>query len=383
MRRLVSRLPTSLDSVVTALLEKQSIPIDFVDFAICNLYQDRKRLDDWSAKFNARIAAGENPRLALNIVMTPQELHELQCDMRVLNDIKSIQSAPTPTCSQVCLLTHTNARGWPTVDPGMKDVYYRVGLHDELYKRVAMLQPRKRLLIIGNPGIDKSCCLNVLLWKALNDPLLPMPVVVRDIKGFHLFDPDHGYRNLGRNISAIVREMERVYKLQKVLLLHDCKSTSTSSLTFCDEIGTYQGFSIVLASSPDEDNYKEFVKVEGLARRFYYPPWTFDELKAVKPKLTQAGFDLIGGIPRHYDKEGQPSLRRVAAIRTAIETFKYDKHEPGEIPTIDGGSGNLTSKIVLWVPTDDYKSKTVQFVSLHASTLWLEKYTARALFQQN
>ena len=194
-----------------------------------------------------------------------------------------------------------------------------------------------------------------------------------------MFDPDHGYRNLGENIREIVREMERVYQLKKVLLLHDCKSTSTSSLTFCDEIGTYQGFSIVLASSPDEDNYKEFVKVEGLARRFYYPPWTFDELKAVKPKLTQAGFDLIGGIPRHYDEEGQPSEEAVEAIRTAIETFNYDQHEPGGIPTIGGESTKLTSKIVLWEPTDDYKRKTVKFVSIHAGTLWLDMYKVKAL----
>jgi hypothetical protein len=84
---------------------------------------------------------GVIPFLALPRVLSPETLHELQCAKDVYDGVKNAAHDVTEANKnpRVDLLTYPKT-AWPTVCTTQKVMYYRVALHDELYRRVKVLK---------------------------------------------------------------------------------------------------------------------------------------------------------------------------------------------------------------------------------------------------
>ena len=304
---------------------------------------------------------------ALKSILTRQVQHELQCDKAKYDMFKAVKLDEAGR-KLVYSLKLPQGQRWLVEETS--EIYYRPAVHREMWKQVDGLAKGDGLLLMGNPGIGKSCSLNVLLWKALNAPNHD-PVLLRDVDGYHFFDPVAGYRRLSPKPGLAKRELQALYGSagRRIILLHDCKSTATS-LKWDIDLYSKVLFSSVLASSPDGENFKEFEKAV-VRTTFVYPPWTLKEMQDVFPNISEENFYFAGPVLRSYVlPSGKLRQHLLASIENAISQI----HPKSNI--LDLTVHKESSKFVMLKPTSDYTKFTVDFVSTFAMSKYYERYSA-------
>lgn len=142
-------------------------------------------------------------------------------------------------------------------------------LWPEVVKRIMHRLPSRSrgALILGTPGIGKSCFLNYALVRLLELPKHERPAIVLDTAGYYaLIKPDgtvtHGSRET--DFKAELRQRSTLY-------LYDARQ------------GRYpMPFSarVLATSSPNREQYKD-LDVPDMAV-FYMPPWSLEELETYR-----------------------------------------------------------------------------------------------------
>ena len=240
---------------------------------------------------------------------------------------------------------------------------------------------RKGLLIIGHPGIGKTCLLDLLLsWHLFTNPQIP--VIAIALEDIHVFIRVNGKtpKRFVINPSKIEPD-EFVDQLKlwgmkpgdPLVVLHDIKGIllpykggllSKLAKTFV--------VTCVVASSPQYDNWKEFGK-EFAHSKFYLPVLSETEARDFVAKTHPAPvpsdatvsqwFYLVGGVPRH--------LADQATVDDAVKRQKLSAPKV-EYDPVASGTDNETNAIVCMVPVDEYHGTRFDFVSNNAFHLWMQ-----------
>lgn len=238
------------------------------------------------------------------------------------------------------------------------------------------------LLVKGHPGIGKSLLLDLLLsWSLFSYPT--MPVIVLAAEQTYLFVSGKRYTSMPS--TNFVHELPLLIpRGTQILVLHDIKTTQSLSYQCSLVRGLKRMYltTVVLASSPQEGNYKDFRK-DILDRIEYILPTLSAEeadryLSTVFPLLSNAEraniFYEVGGVPRHFNvREHALQLKRMS---TGAKSIKFDPF----VHTVPKESAEATIAVVAGVPSKDRTEYEVyDFVSRKARALWFEAVPAHEL----
>ena len=174
--------------------------------------------------------------------------------------------------------------------------------------------PGRGIVITGNPGIGKSWFLSYCLLRLANEKRTVFFESVRTDERW-LFKPD-----------GTVTQIKGDWPLE---------TGDPSTVFLFDPYGgaprepeRVTAFTVV-ASSPNEQNFKEFAKQTG-SQKFYMPCWTWDEIELILPHLpfeperARQRYEKFGGIPRYifgtekWDRE----LDDAIAITTCSDLYR-------------------------------------------------------------
>ena len=275
--------------------------------------------------------------------------------------------------------------------------------YDELYKLVDRCLADTstsfhNLLLTGNPGIGKSLgALNYLLLRTLTAQ--PNVVVVTiDLGHVEVFRVDKKQQSKAHRqrfplkfveaaLDAAQTHLEslRLPTTTKLLLLHDQKGGSLPfHQGFHDRLCLLFRVTCVLAASPKEDNYRNFLKctpsrdlLAGAAAdavfgvsQFILPLWSKDETKIfvdVEIPMFAPRFDdefkVRGGVLRNWGKE----MANVIADQDVAFSM-----ERLTLSAVMGRSLRIqtSSKLLGMVPSDNYRNvQRMQFVSQRVTTM--------------
>ena len=258
-----------------------------------------------------------------------------------------------------------------------------------LWKRLCELVgtegQEKGLLIKGHPGIGKTLLLDVLLsWSLHERPQMPVLTIAvgrcnlfvtlgGEKRRFQVHARSDAFPFMHEELLAM-----GIPKGAQILVLHDVKTVSSLryQISFIDALCRVFSVTCVLASSPMERNYKDFVKTMNKpSAHFVLPTLSYDEvaifLRHTNPALTEGDimdrFDKVGGVLRHL-----VDLKYVAAAaeiqRQALPTLKFDI---GTTPS-SSASERDTNKVVQLVPNADRTTTAAfDFVSDQARRLFI------------
>ena len=274
----------------------------------------------------------------------------------------------------------------------------RISEHPLVWQRLKDLRNMKLshagLLLVGHPGIGKTLFLDVLLsWSLHADP--KVPVVVIAAEGVTIFATVNGQQ---KRYYVAMEDFhpDEVCKLllrhcspdSEVIVLHDIKTSNTLCYKsgFIGTLAKEFRVSCVLASSPKEDNYKDFekdFKGYGVFDRFYLPTLTYDEAREYvihfARDCTAEDFDewyyAVGGVPRDLtnSKAVEDAKRKQ---KQAVKTLAFDI---GYKPETHGADED-THVLVQGIPYDDRRWVDVyDFVSGHARELWIGRQGKAAM----
>ena len=255
---------------------------------------------------------------------------------------------------------------------------------------------RKGLLIMGHPGIGKTLLLDLLLsWNLCTYPTQPVIVIAvgvvtvftnvdgetpkRHVTGMPLRDTLHFTRQLIDQLG-VPRGVD-------ILVLHDIKTEKSVSYQagLLENLIANFNITCVLASSPKESNYKDFVK-DISVDKFVLPTLSFAEIKEViqhlNPKILDEmaldWYKKVGGVLRHMKNESTVN-DAVTAQKESVRGLLFD---PGHLATHNTVATD-TNKLVQPLPSPDRRSVDVyDFVSEHARRAWFEHQDSTGALKQ-
>ena len=292
---------------------------------------------------------------------------------------------------------------------GQKNLVVRKQEYPPIWDLVhAMLRDHSQnahhLLVVGHPGIGKSCMLNYLLWRWASSDLAGTIIVVgytMDVLSVFYnkqrFDFDHqGIQNA----AELVGDLKKTGQIppSKVLLLHDLK---TEQLPFNNELYSallkHFPLTCVLASSPNGRNYHVYMQLATVVSDNQHStfgsnttrclgPWSKQEMQEYCTELSPLlyrdmkksvddAFDLAGGVPRSWEINAQSVKDKIDAavpFFTGLDTTEI--HKPTD---------NQKSALVAMIPdANRQRFGSADFVSAYVfHRVWeniLSCSTARA-----
>ena len=241
------------------------------------------------------------------------------------------------------------------------------------------------LLIIGHPGIGKTCLLDLLLsWHLFTHPQIPVvTVAVEALQVFIKVDGKTPKRFVIDQSDIKPSQFVDQLKLwgmkpgDPLVVLHDIKGMV---LPYKGALLSMLAWTFVVtcavASSPQYNNWKEFGK-EFVHSKFYLPLLSETEARDFVANTHPAPvpsdatvshwFYLVGGVPRHLTSQ--------AAIDTAVDEQEQSAPKVVYDP-VASGTDNETNAIVCMVPAAGYRRTRFDFVSNNACHLWMQHSTA-------
>ena len=237
-------------------------------------------------------------------------------------------------------------------------------------------------LIIGHPGIGKTCLLDLLLsWHLFTHPQIP--VVAIAVEEIHVFIKVNG-KTPKRFIvdQSDIKSYEIVDQLKlwgmkpgdPLIVLHDIKMSDQLPYQGVLLWGLTRTFVVtcVVASSPQYNNWKEFGK-DFVHSFFYLPVLSETEARDFVANTHRAPvpsdatvsewFYLVGGVPRHLTSQ--------AAVDAAVKKQEWSAPRV-EYDPVGSGTDNETNPIVCMVPAAGYRRTRFDFVSNNAFHLWVQ-----------
>ena len=200
--------------------------------------------------------------------------------------------------------------------PWVEDVYIRA-VYEEFYD---LVRQRRKVVVIGNPGIGKSLFGIYLLHRMIKEGV---PVVYFRSPYFYYFDRN-GTPALESGLG-ILQGKGAIYDAlytENACYIHDC---CTKGKVLHDEPHAR----LIVLSSPTEDNYADVVKDNSHAR-FIMPPWSMQEVQVLcaflganKDKVREK-FLNFGGIPRYIfgdDEASYEDTRKSQIISCSGDSF--------------------------------------------------------------
>ena len=202
--------------------------------------------------------------------------------------------------------------------PWVEDMYIRA-VYEEFYE---MVRQRRKVVVIGNPGIGKSFFGIYLLHRMIKEGV---PVVYFRSPYFYYFDRN-GTPAVGSSLDILSRKgaiFDALYAMKmNTCYIHDCCTKG--------KVVHHEPYArLIVLSSPTEDNYADVVKDKSHVR-FIMPPWSMQEVQVLcaflganKDKVREK-FLNFGGIPRYIfgdDKAGYEDTRRSQIIRCSGDSF--------------------------------------------------------------
>ena len=171
-------------------------------------------------------------------------------------------------------------------------------LHAELNRR-----SKQQYVVIGNPGIGKSCFALYVLYKALKNKTR---VVFQHQRTdtIYYFDPleSKAYKvNNGRACDYLI-------SISPIIYLYDCATKSRArTLLFRN---------VVVFSSPNHSNYADVLKDGAL--KIYMPVWSLEEIDHLHSKSypsipvdhVKHYYEVFGGIPRYIFGNGDKEVAK-------------------------------------------------------------------------
>ena len=251
------------------------------------------------------------------------------------------------------------------------------------------------VLIKGHPGIGKTMTLDFLLsWSLRSQPNRAVIVVSAD--GFTVFfvtpegakeryhAPTHS-TSVGALLSLLVKKL-RVPKGSTILVLHDLKTVA--SLPYQCALITKlhkSGFNVVcvVASSPEESNYKDFEK-DTDALTYCVPVLSYEEARAfasvVRPgeadSVVENDYFKVGGVPR-YLCSAETVDEAYKKQELALATLKWKSTSN---PFFDATFDDTNIKLMCPIPSEDRTEFIAfDFVSAAVRKRWLEKSAGAAM----
>ena len=169
-------------------------------------------------------------------------------------------------------------------------------LHAELNRR-----SKQQYVVIGNPGIGKSCFALYVLYKALKNKTR---VVFQHQRTdtIYYFDPleSKAYKvNNGRVCDYLI-------SISPIIYLYDCATKAPArTLLFKN---------VVVFSSPNHSNYADVLKDGAL--KIYMPVWSLEEIHRLHSKSYRSisadhvkhYYEVFGGIPRYIFGDGDKEV---------------------------------------------------------------------------
>ncbi|GAM24294.1 hypothetical protein SAMD00019534_074690 [Acytostelium subglobosum LB1] len=233
-------------------------------------------------------------------------------------------------------------------------------------------------VVIGNPGIGKSCFLYYLMAEIAKkkETMVIHSIHSNDEHSYYLYGYDlNGSPILKHGPKALV--VPYLTKKSTYFLVDSKKESNVAAKT-------------IIVSSPDPTQYKEFLKNDRTAR-MYMPPWEKDEVDHVRPLLypqvTQATLDDLwskwGGIPRFIlEKADNPAFQH--SLEQVIPTLNLDdclKCIGEEDPQAPG-----SHKIIQIIPIDvvgipKYGAMELRFSSKYVANVAVQAIEANNMQQ--
>ena len=245
---------------------------------------------------------------------------------------------------------------------------------------------RKGLLIIGHPGIGKTCLLDLLLsWHLFTHAQIPVVAVA--IGKYQVFIKVDGKTPKRFVIlQSDIKSTQFVDQLKlwgmkpgdPLVVLHDIKKPHELpyKMDLLNELKWNFKVTCVVASSPQHDNWGGFVK-EFVHSEFYLPLLSETEARDFVANTHPAPvpsdatvshwFYLVGGVPRHLTDQAVV----VAAVKRQERSVPKVEYDP-----VGSGTDNETNAIVCMVPDAEYSGTQFGFVSKNACHLWTQ-YTKK------
>ena len=248
----------------------------------------------------------------------------------------------------------------------------------------------KGLLIIGHPGIGKTCLLDLLLsWHLFTHPQIPVvAVAIGEYQVFIKVDGKTPKRFVIDQSDIKPSQFVDQLKLwgmkpgDPLVVLHDIKKTHELpyKMDLLNELKWNFEVTCVVASSPQHNNWGGFVKEFENYCNFYLPLLSETEVRDFVANTHHAPvpsdatvsewFYLVGGVPRH--------LRSQVAVDAAVSRQKRSAPEV-EYDPVAGGTDKETNAIVCMVPVAGYREVRFDFVSDNAFHLWTQHMKATNL----
>jgi hypothetical protein len=247
--------------------------------------------------------------------------------------------------------------------------------------KVSRLHHPAGFLIIGHPGIGKSCFLDVLLvWSLDAEP--ERPVIVIAVAGVTVFININGLKKQrfvfgdqpsSRSFIAWLMGLG-VPSASPIVILHDVKHIATLGYRagFVENLSKCFAVTCVLAASPDQNNHQQFRKDTECGFVFWMPTLTLaesveylDKAHGVTSAEAEERFAAVGGVPRHFQTEDSVAVAKTLQLLAASNV----ECDPSKFTSLKD-----SSKIVQTIPTPDFKGCLyTDFVSADAREAWIAK----------
>jgi len=223
-----------------------------------------------------------------------------------------------------------------------------------------MCTQKSRFLLLGNPGIGKSCFLIYMLYRLLAEK---KTVVLRRSSELVCYLFTNGQVTSTGNVSdfaAILNNPDVWY--------------------LCDTIpepGTVAA-KTVLTCSPSRQNFKLFEKYQQ-RQTLYLPIWNLDEVHLLRTvfrdiaeaKVTEQ-FGKIGGIPRYIFAEEDLDVLISKGLNRSFEKIT---EATGELD----GTEDFSHILIHIVPENQYAAYSLNFASKYIGSLVLDRFQQREI----
>eukprot|EP00971_Amphidinium_carterae_P327466 6458848-Amphidinium_carterae.1 len=255
-------------------------------------------------------------------------------------------------------------------------------------------EAKRGLLLMGHPGIGKTLLLDMLLsWSLKTEPEVPVLVLAEDgAQVFLKHSADNAQKrfrfaiatasevilNFLKAQSTLVTPGIGDVKHQQILVLHDIKIEHKYNGGLVTRLADEMKATIVVASSPNQANYKDFENFMHPVTRFVLPTLSPEEadsfLEGEDAEECQRRYDIVGGVFRHL-RSAQDVKDAEAKQLARIDDVKV--YVPGADMKQTTAQPNV---LVQPIPSGDRQSITCfDFVSSKVRRLWIQNRDNQAV----
>ena len=237
---------------------------------------------------------------------------------------------------------------------------------------------KNAILLIGNPGIGKSCALNAIAAYLIGT--IGQGNDLHILFGKSLTSMRHIYKVENEWFSAMLTTEELRQLVEENTNPSQPNWVWLQDTPQRDQLPPFVFGAMlnVLASSPNQNNYSVWADkmiANGCAiRRVYLPVWSWEEIECgakfcnVQEWATKERFDKYGGIPRQLFSP--PSLDEEEFIQKAVKQFDVDAFVKTEGNMPNNQRGSASHRLIQLIPGD----KGVGF-----TRDWITPYVARLI----